>query len=123
MKHVRFKPAILLAIAAVTVSGCSSAPMRITNLETQVPDGYEALPIAKTSSYHFTLFDIIPIGHTSRERKARAALLKETGADDIINPEISSGFVWTPIGNFERITLQGTPIRKKSNAPALLTVK
>ncbi|HHG3569976.1 TPA: hypothetical protein ACPV0A_001427 [Vibrio parahaemolyticus] len=123
MKIKQVKSAFILMLATVAIVGCSSRPTKITTMETGVPADYEALPITQASAFSFDLFNVIPIRRGSREVRAREDVLKKSGGEDIINPMISSGFFWTPIGNFERITIQGTPIRKKSNLPPQLAVE
>lgn len=124
MNIKQYKTFAVIVLSTAIITGCSSSkPMKITNMTTGVPANYDALPITQGTAFGFTLFNVIPIRQGSREVRAKNDILKQSGGDDIINPSVSSGFFWTPIGNFERITLQGTPIRKKSNTPPQLTVE
>lgn len=101
-------------LIAVILAGCYSNPVKLS--ETDIEDlpnyNYEKLPKKTISASGFILFDIIPLGMTGREKRARQAIIEQSGADDIINPAISSAFRWTPIGSVYTITITATPIKK-----------
>lgn len=102
----------LVILLVLLVSACSSSPLRLT--QTDIDElherGYTELPTAKSSAGGFILFNIIPIRIASCELRARDAILMKSGGDDIIDPQISSAYTWTPIGSIHRIKLTATPI-------------
>ena len=119
MKSSKLKKIIILTSLALLVTGCSSRPMPLTKMQTTAPKNYETLHSESVSATGFILLGIIPIRMSSRELRARNTILANSGGDDLINTSISSGYFWTPIGIFARVTIKGTPI-KKGVAPIVL---
>ena len=111
MKHTT-RPCFL--ILTFILCGCSSHPLQLTQHNTQKTGDYEKLPRIRASSTGFALLGIIPINFSSREIRARNSLLIRSGGDDIIEPAVSSKYLWTPIGSFVRFTLEATPIKKNA---------
>ena len=111
---MKYHGKILIVFLLLTIVGCSSHPVQLTHIKENTLSEYEKLPRANVSAHSFALFGVIPISFTTREVRARNELLRISGGTDIIDPSVSSKYIWTPIGPIVRFTLEATPIRKKS---------
>jgi len=103
-----------LLVPVFFVVGCGSQPTTLTRINLQKLDQYETLPREAATANGFALFGIIPIRMTSRESRVRTAILQKSGGEDIIEPSISSGYIWTPVGSVYRFRMEATPIKKKN---------
>ena len=103
---------IVIAACLLITLGCSSHPTQLTQITPENLSQYEytTLPETRAGAAGFALFGIIPISYTHREERARSKILELSGADDIINPSISSSYFITPVGVVSRITITATPI-------------
>lgn len=106
------KKIAIISALVVALAGCTSTPVRLTqtSAEDLAEYDYKKLPEMTTGAASFALFYLIPIKAGSCELRARNDMLKRSGADDIINPSISSSYVWTPAGAIHRIKITATPI-------------
>lgn len=110
---MKYHHSVLLAVL-ISIAGCSSHPLQLTQIEEGSLDDYERLPRGKMSATSFALFGVIPINFNNREVRARNALLSRSGGTDIIDSKVSSKYFWTPIGPFVTFRLEATPIKRKN---------
>ncbi|MBK8674822.1 MAG: hypothetical protein IPN27_00090 [Cellvibrionales bacterium] len=96
---------------AICISGCASKPVQFTNFEEINGRTFKRLPKQTVSSSSFALFDVIHFGATSREKKIKDALLSRSGADALIDIEISSKHVWVVIGDVSTLRVTAVPIK------------
>ena len=101
---------MLVVISVLTLAGCSSRPLPLTQIQENTFSDYQKLPRISSTATSFAFLGLIPFRFTSREIRARNDILRRSGGLDIINPEVSSSYVWTPIGPFVSFTLEATPI-------------
>ena len=101
---------VLVAILVLTLAGCSSHPLQLRETQENNLKEYKKLPRVSVTATSFAFIGIIPFRFTSREVRARNEILRRSGGSDIIDPEVSSSYVWTPIGPFVSFTLEATPI-------------
>ncbi len=104
---------ISIVLLLLVISGCSSHPLQLTQVKKSALNEFEELPRMTVSASGFAFLGIIPIKFSSREVRARNALLQRSGGTDLIDPAVSSKYSWTPLGPFVRFTLEATPIRRK----------
>ena len=104
---------ILMLLIISLLIGCSSDPVRLTQINTEELQQYhyKKLPKKTVSATGFMLLGILPLRMTSREQRIRDAIIERSGGDDMINPLVSSGYRWTPIGGMYRLTVTATPIQ------------
>lgn len=102
--------AIALSMA-ILVSGCSSHPVQFSNFDETNGRTFKRLPKKTVSSSSFALFNIIHFGATSREIKIKDALLSRSGADALIDIEISSKHVWVVVGDISTLRVTAVPIK------------
>lgn len=69
------------------------------------------LPEVTVSASSFALFDLIPIGSTSREQRIKNRIMSQSGADALIRISISSKHTWCIVGVKNTITVTATPVR------------
>lgn len=104
---------VFIFLLVSILAGCASDPVRLTetNLEELQNYHYKKLPRKTVSATGFMFFGILPIRMNSREQRIRDAIMERSGGDDIINPLVSSGYRWSPVGEFYRLTVTATPIQ------------
>lgn len=71
----------LVLLAAALFCGCSSRPVSFGTYDSIQGRDFVRLPVCESQASSFALFDIIPIGATSRERKIKQRLLENCGGD------------------------------------------
>lgn len=105
---------LIIIVLFFSVVGCSSDPLKLTETDLGMLNNYDYKELRRmtVSASSIVFLGIIPIKMGGRELRARNAILERSGGDDIINPLVSSGYHWTPIGGIYTITLTATPIIK-----------
>ncbi|WP_308604527.1 hypothetical protein [uncultured Fibrobacter sp.] len=102
---------LLPILLSICLWGCSSRPVSFGSYDQIQGRDFVRLPACETSASSFALFDVIPIGATSRERKIKRRLLEQCGGDDLIDIKISSKHTWAVIGVINTLTVSATPIK------------
>ena len=100
---------IVLLLASMTISGCSSVPLVIS---TPAPDQkYEVLGEGYGQATGIMLFNIIPIMQNQRFVRAYNAAVQSKGGDRLINLTIKEQWFWAYIMNGYITSVSGTVVK------------
>ena len=102
---------LLPILLSICLWGCSSRPVSFGTYDSIQGRDFVRLPVCESQASSFALFDIIPIGATSRERKIKQRLLENCGGDALIDIKISSRHTWVVVGVVNTMFISATPIK------------
>ena len=109
------KKLFYISLISIFLSGCSSAPVRISGVLNTKNPNYEELGYTQASAGGLHLFDIIPIRMNSRATRAYREAIRRKNADGLINTKLRVKWLLTPIGIAHRTTISGMAVRLKSS--------
>lgn len=106
-----FVMSFFFAAVMLLIAGCASAPVKFTSVDEINGREFEELSRVTAGASYFALFDIFPIGATTREAKLKQRLLRDNDADALIDIELSSRHTWLVVGVKNTLIMTATPIR------------
>lgn len=109
------KKLFYISLIAIFISGCSSAPVRISGVLNTKNPNYEELGYTQSTGSGLHLFDIIPIKMNSRATRAYRDAVKKKNADGLINTTLKESWFLIPIGIIHKTTISGMAVRLKSS--------
>lgn len=96
----------------VVITGCAGREYRIPQPDVDMTKYHDLGPVTQTAS-GVHLFQIIPIGLTSKIERAIKTAIMQKGGDTLKDIVVKERWYWAYVLNIYKVDIEGTVIRKK----------
>ena len=105
-----------LIIIALLITGCSGQSYTFADVEVD-PERYEIIGQGEESATGVMLFQVIPISHNNKIKRAIEKIKKDNNGDDLIKITVKESWFWAYILNGYKVHISGTVIKKRPQNP------